>query len=73
MLGPWIHVSSDVTHFSALPHGEGFSTRGRVVGLFEKKGHRFVALDVLMVAESGRPLMRVAHTAIYDVRKVADS
>ncbi|MFN0148346.1 MAG: hypothetical protein ACKVT1_17740 [Dehalococcoidia bacterium] len=72
-LGPWIHVSSDVTHFAALRPGDGFSTRGRVTDLFERKGHSFVVLDLLMVAESGQPVVRVTHTAIYDVRKLPTS
>lgn len=69
-LNPWIHVSSDITHFSLVRHGDAVSTRGRVVGLFERKGHKFVDLDLLMVANGTRPIMHVRHTAIYDVRKV---
>jgi acyl dehydratase len=71
-LGPWIHVSSDVQHLSTVAAGEGFSARGRVVELFERKGHKFVTLDVLLVAED-RPVYLCRHTAIYDVRKVAAS
>ena len=70
-LGPWIHVSSDVTHYSAVPLGEGFTTRARVVELFERKGHSFVVLDVLVARESGTPVTRTRHTAIYDVRKAS--
>jgi len=69
-LAPWIHVSSEVQHFSAVSLGEGFAMRGRVVELFERKGHKFVTLDLLMVA-AGRPALHCRHTAIYDVRKVA--
>jgi hypothetical protein len=72
-LGPWIHVSSDVTHFAAQSATKGFSTRGRVIEHFEKKGHKFVALDVLVAGDDGQPLMRAHHTAIYHVRKLADS
>ena len=71
-LGPWIHVSSEVQHHSTVAVGEGFSTRGRVIELFERKGHRFVVLDVLQVSGE-RPVARIRHTAIYDVRKVAGS
>ncbi len=71
LLGPWIHVSSDVTHHSIARPGERLSTRGRVASLFDRKGHRFVDYDVLMVAGEGRPVMSVHHTAIYDVRRVA--
>jgi hypothetical protein len=70
LLNPWIHVSSEVTHFGVLRAGEHFSTRARITDLFERKGHKFVRLDVLI--GSDRPIMRVDHVAIYDVRKVGD-
>ena len=72
-LGPWIHVSSEVEHLGLARTGETIETRGRVVGLFERKGHKFADLDVVMVAGGLRPVMRVQHTAIYDVRKMAEN
>ena len=42
--------------------------RARVVDDFERKGHKFVVLDVLVVANLIRPVMRVEHTAIYEPR-----
>jgi acyl dehydratase len=69
-LGPWIHVSSEVTHFGLVHDGEPLLVRGRVTGLFERKGHKFVNLDVLTLAGDSRPVMLVKHVAIYDVRKV---
>ncbi|MDZ7728505.1 MAG: hypothetical protein U5Q44_10140 [Dehalococcoidia bacterium] len=68
-LDPWIHVSSDVELHGTLRWGEAFTTRGRVTELFERKGHRFVRLDVLLHAADERPIMRVDHTAIYAIRK----
>ena len=72
-LGPWIHVSSDVTHFAAAPIGVGISTRGRVLETFERKGHHFVVMDVLMATDVGQPISRTRHTAIYHVRKVNEA
>ncbi len=69
-LNPWIHVSSDVTHHSVLRPGESLQTRSRVRELFERKGHKFVRLDVLMLGDGERPVMSVDHTAIYDIRLV---
>jgi acyl dehydratase len=69
-LNPWIHVSSDVALIGVLRAGDAFETRGRVVDLFERKGHRFVRLDVLMIGPDDEPVMRVDHTAIYDIRRV---
>jgi len=68
-LGPWMHVGSDVTNYGAVVDGDVVSTRGRVAGLFERKGHRFVELDLLMVANDTRPVLRVRHTAIYDIAR----
>lgn len=68
-LDPWIHVSSDVEFHGTLTWGEPFTTRGRVTELFERKGHRFVRLDVLIHAGDGRPIMRADHVAIYAIRK----
>lgn len=72
-MGPWIHVSSEVTHYSLARHGDHISTRSIVTGLFERKGHKFVDLDVLIIANERRPVMRVAHRAIYEVRKVSEA
>jgi acyl dehydratase len=68
-LGPWIHVSSDVTMHGVVRDGDVVSTRGRVVDLFERKGHRFVTLDVLGVVGE-RPVLSARHTAIYEPRLV---
>jgi acyl dehydratase len=68
-LGPWIHVESDCRHHSVVTDGETVSTRGRVVDLFERGGHRFVAMDVL-TSVGERPVTSVRHTAIYEPRQV---
>jgi hypothetical protein len=70
-LGPWIHVGSEVQNFSAARDGERIATRGRVQAAYEKKGHRFVDLDLVMLADATRPLLRVLHTAIYQPRQAA--
>jgi hypothetical protein len=69
-LGPWIHVASSVTNFSVADDGDRIGTRGRVAAAYEKKGHRFVDLDLLLVANGQRPLARVTHTAIYEPRQL---
>ena len=70
-LGPWIHVSSDVRHFSLARYGEAISLRTRVAECFERKGHEFVVLDILVVADSDRPVQHIRHTAIYRPRAVS--
>lgn len=66
-LGPWIHVESDAKAFCPVSDRQTVSTRTRVTDTFERKGHQFVALDVLMLAD-GAPAMRVNHVAIWQLR-----
>jgi acyl dehydratase len=69
-LGPWIHVSSAVQHHGVVRDGDQLSTRARVLDVFERKGHKFVALDVAIVVNDERLAMRVEHTAIYEPRRI---
>jgi acyl dehydratase len=71
VLGPWIHVGSRVDHFAAARAGDELTVRARVSGNYERKGHRFVALDGLVVANGRTPIARLAHTAIYRPRALA--
>jgi hypothetical protein len=48
--------------------GEELSARALVTANYERKGHRFVELDVLVYASGSTPLARIAHTAIYRPR-----
>ncbi len=59
-------MSSDCRHFSLVQNGDRWSTRGYVADCFERKGHKFVELDLLVVANDERPVMAIRHTAIYE-------
>ncbi len=71
VLGPWIHVSSAIQHFATAHHGEDLSVRARITDNFERKGHLFVQLDAVILAQGSRLLARLDHTAIYQPRQVA--
>jgi len=71
VLGPWIHVGSRMQLLSAAGSGDELSARARVTGNYEKKGHRFVELDALVVANGRTPLAHCQHTAIYQPREQA--
>jgi acyl dehydratase len=71
VLGPWIHVASNVAHFAAAKVGDELTVRARVVANYERKGHRFVDLDGLVIANGSTPVARIAHTAIYRPRGAA--
>ena len=66
-LGPWMHVGSEVTNFGVVADGDRVSTRGRVANLFERKGHKFAELDLLLVADDSWPVQHVRHTLIYEI------
>lgn len=68
VLGPWIHVSSDVAFLGTVADGETVAARAVVLDEFERKGHRFVTLDVAIDADD-RPVQRITHTAIYRPRR----
>ena len=70
VLAPWIHVGSTIRNFSLARVGEHLSARTRVTANYDKKGHRLVDLDCLLIAD-GRPVAQVAHTAIYRLRHLA--
>ena len=71
VLGPWMHVGSKLQHFVAAHIGDELSVRARVAGNYERKGHRFVDVDVLVLANKHTPLARIAHTAIWLPRQLA--
>ena len=68
-LGPWIHVETEAQHLSLVRDGDRVSTRGSVADCFERKGHKFVELDLLWVANDERPVMHARHAAIYEPRR----
>lgn len=65
ILGPWIHVGSRMQLLVAASAGDELVARARVTGNYEKKGHRFVELDALVVANGHTPVARCQHIAIY--------
>ena len=67
-LGPWIHTASDLINLSLARDGEEITVRGRVADCYERKGHEFVALNLLLVADGERIVQQVRHTAIYKPR-----
>jgi hypothetical protein len=71
ILGPWIHVGSRMQLLSAAKTGDELTARAKVVGNYEKKGHRFVELDALVVANGITPLAHCRHIAIYQPREQA--
>lgn len=72
VLGPWIHVGNTIRHFAAANVGDELSVRARITANYERKGHRFVDLDALILANEMTPIARVKHVAIYRPRQMAE-
>jgi acyl dehydratase len=71
IMGPWIHVGTRMQLLSAARIGDELTARAKVTGNYDKKGHRFVELDALVVANGRTPLAHCRHTAIYQPREQA--
>jgi len=71
ILGPWIHVGSRMQLLAAARSGDELTARARVTGNYEKKGHRFVELDALIVGNDTTPLAHCQHVSIYQPRERA--
>jgi hypothetical protein len=71
ILGPWIHVGSRMQLLTAGKAGDEITVRAKVTGNYEKKGHRFVELDALVIGNGKTPLAHCQHIAIYQPREQA--
>jgi len=68
ILGPWIHTSSTVRFIAPAAATDGLMACAAVTGNYEHKGHKFVELDGLVVANSDTPIAHCQHAAIYQPR-----
>lgn len=73
LLGPWIHVGSALQLHGAIEEGQRISVRSRVADVSERKGHRFVELDVVYVVDDERVVAQCRHTSIYEPRGVREA
>jgi len=70
VFGPWMHVGSKIRNFAAAKIGDSLGVRARVTGNYDHKGHLFVDLDALVIANETQPVARVEHISIYRPRQV---
>lgn len=68
ILGPWIHIGSRMQLLSAATDTDELAARARVTGNYEKKGHWFVEVEALIVANGRTPVAHCRHIAIYRPR-----
>ena len=70
-LGPWLHAASTVTNWSAARNGDDVQVRSRVAECYERKGHEFVVLDLVLLGAGDRLIQHITHTAIFRPKFVA--
>jgi hypothetical protein len=71
--GRGLHVGSTMQHFAAAHIGDELTAHAVVTANYERKGHRFVELDVLVYAEQKAVTARIGHIAIYRPRQLANA
>ena len=65
-LGPWIHTASSCSFLGVAHLPSTLQAHGVVTRTYERNGHEYVDYDALVLSD-GRPVVHVAHTAIYSV------
>ncbi|MBN8930099.1 MAG: hypothetical protein BGO51_22995 [Rhodospirillales bacterium 69-11] len=72
ILPAWIHMGSVVQNLGLARVGDTLTVRARVTKNYEHKGHKWVELDALVVANETTPVAQVVHGAIYRPRQLAE-
>lgn len=64
LLGPWMHTRSEIHHLAAGRLGGDYTGYSTLLAAYEKRGHEYATVDVLIVDAAQQPVARVLHTAI---------
>lgn len=73
LLPAWIHMGSVVQNLGLARVGDTLNVRARVTRNWEHKGHKWIELDALVVANETMPVAQVIHSAIYRPRQLAQA
>ncbi len=73
ILPAWMHMGSTVQYHGVALAGDSLNVRARVTKNYVHKGHKWVEIDALVVANEVRPIARVTHIAIYLPRQLAEA
>ena len=73
ILPAWIHMGSTVRNLGLARVGDTLNVRARITRNYEHKGHKWVELDAMVVANETIPIIRATHTAIYRPRQLAEA
>lgn len=67
IFGPWIHTRSDIQYLGPALAGRTLVLHGRLVEAYERRMHHYAVLDLFCIDDTGQPIARVRHTAIFKV------
>ena len=73
VLPAWMHMGSTVQNHGVAKVGDTLNVRAQVTKNYEHKGHKWVEIDALVIANETRPIARVTHIAIYRPRQLAEA
>jgi hypothetical protein len=73
ILPAWIHMGSSVRNLGLAHVGDSLNVRARITKNYEHKGHKWVELDAMVVANETTPVIRATHIAIYRPRQLAEA
>jgi acyl dehydratase len=73
ILPAWIHMGSTVRNLGVAHVGDTLNVRARITKNYEHKGHKWVEIDAMVVANETVPIARALHIAIYRPRQVAEA
>jgi hypothetical protein len=73
ILPAWIHMGSTVRNLGLAHVGDTLNVRARITKNYEHKGHKWVELDCLVVANEITPIIQATHIAIYRPRQLAEA
>jgi acyl dehydratase len=73
VLPAWMHMGSTVQNLGLARVGDTLNVRARVTKNYEHKGHKWVEIDALVVANEATAIARVTHIAIYRPRQLAEA
>lgn len=72
VLPAWIHMGSVVRNLGLAYVGDTLTVRAQITKNYEHKGHKWVELACLVIANETKPIIQATHTAIYRPRQLAE-
>jgi hypothetical protein len=73
ILPAWIHMGSTIRNLGIAHVGDTLNVRARITRNYEHKGHKWVELDAMVVANETTPIIHATHIAIYRPRQLAEA